>query len=521
MKYKLNLDNNHLSLFVALIIFIIYIIRVLIFYYKNDQYLIGIIPDDAFYYIQLAKHRINDGFWTFDGTTKATGFHLLYGYILTTIIYIFPFLNWRELYLVIGILSSISISMAALICSITVGKLYTEKVIPLIVIPFLSLPILLQSTSMMESWLVIILAATAFYLLTKNDESSNKVLIIKLFIIGLLGSIARTDFGLLPGVLFIVAFIISNFRTNQIVMRAFSLLMGTACGLAASLIHNKIVSESFTQASANVKYLWSSIDGHSSLPVISMVSNMLVPVSVGKYSYIIIPMTILLLIIYTGYKAIKTKKFIHNETKIIIYFSATFTIIGYIFFYRLNSVALQNWYSANFLIPISIITASIYYYLPKYKILKTLNIIAIIFILIAIYRIKHVPYPHQYGMMQAGQFLKEQSVNETYASWNAGIISFFSEKPLINIDGLTNDEILPYIKTNKLFDYIRLKKITYLIDYEEMIRNEKLRKRGGYYDIRMDKCIISIAEVENHNPKWGDGSLKLYKVKEDCEINNL
>src|SRR5882672_11990704 len=43
------------------------------------------VPDDAFYYLVLAKHFAQLGRWTFDGTTNTTGFHLLHPYGLALV----------------------------------------------------------------------------------------------------------------------------------------------------------------------------------------------------------------------------------------------------------------------------------------------------------------------------------------------------------------------------------------------------------------------------------------------------
>src|SRR5258706_14962847 len=88
-------------------------VRVLYFYYAPDAQLIGVVPDDAFYYMQMARHRAVDGFWTFDGTAPATGFHFLYGYLLVALNWLFGTMEWRQLFLLIGAGASILIGLAA------------------------------------------------------------------------------------------------------------------------------------------------------------------------------------------------------------------------------------------------------------------------------------------------------------------------------------------------------------------------------------------------------------------------
>ncbi len=54
-------------------------------------------------------------------------------------------------------------------------------------------------------------------------------------------------------------------------------------------------------------------------------------------------------------------------------------------------------------------------------------------------------------------------------AWNAGVLGYFLERPVINLDGLVNDtEFLEVLQSGApLQDYMRAKKITHLIDHNE------------------------------------------------------
>jgi len=148
--------SRHLASIAAyLTVFILMITRVIFFYNAPDSVLIGVIPDDAFYYMQMAKHRAFDGFWTFDGTSAATGFHFLYGYFLVFLYSIFGEIDWRQLYLIVGGASAIFVGLAAYLVSRSAENLFGRNSILLAVAPFFTLAALTQSTVMMESWLVI------------------------------------------------------------------------------------------------------------------------------------------------------------------------------------------------------------------------------------------------------------------------------------------------------------------------------------------------------------------------------
>src|SRR5688500_6385445 len=67
---------------------------------QGDARLITMVPDDAFYYIVLAQNFAETGRWTFDGVAPATGFHLLWGYLLAGVQALFGAPGWRSLFLV-------------------------------------------------------------------------------------------------------------------------------------------------------------------------------------------------------------------------------------------------------------------------------------------------------------------------------------------------------------------------------------------------------------------------------------
>jgi hypothetical protein len=510
------ISSNYFSIIIALVIFLISIGRVFFFYFSSDESLIGVIPDDAFYYIQLAKHRASGGFWTFDGLSPATGFHFLYGYFLVSIFFIVPEINWRSLYLLVGILASSSLGLSAFYCAKTIGKLFDRKLILLSMIPFLSLPMLLQSTAMMESWLVVLFAALTIYLITHSQFMPNVSGLISLFTVGVLGSLARTDYGMLPGMIFCTVLMLQPFRQNTILVRSFTVLLGAVCGVMIVIIQNYILTGHYTQASAQIKFYWSAINGHSFTPIITLLSNILVPVSIGKIGIIIFWIVSFIIFCFAVFRSIINIQNRPVSLSITIFFACSLTLLGYIFFYRHNSAGLQMWYSANLAIPSAVCLTAVFYYVLRNKAFLLAKVITIFFLFLAIYRFQFIPYPHQYGMLQAGLFLKNQSDEYRYGSWNAGIISYFSGKSLINLDGLTNDEIVPYIKSNQLIEYLNLKQIRFLIDYEDMLKRNDLRKRGGYDDPRVEKCIKPLFAVDKNFIPWDSSPLKIFAVDNDC-----
>ncbi|HEX6972948.1 MAG TPA: hypothetical protein VF147_01020 [Vicinamibacterales bacterium] len=53
---------------------------------------------------------------------------------------------------------------------------------------------------------------------------------------------------------------------------------------------------------------------------------------------------------------------------------------------------------------------------------------------------------------------------ERIGAFSAGLLGWFAERPVINLDGLANDEILPYWKAGTLAEYCQRRNITLYID---------------------------------------------------------
>ncbi len=52
-------------------------------------------------------------------------------------------------------------------------------------------------------------------------------------------------------------------------------------------------------------------------------------------------------------------------------------------------------------------------------------------------------------------------------SWNAGILAYFCERPVVNLDGLANNfEFLEYLRENRVYDYVLDRKIRFVADYD-------------------------------------------------------
>ncbi len=498
----------------SLAVFLLLLARTAYFYLAPDAVLIGVIPDDAFYYMQMAKHRVADGFWTFDGSSAATGFHFLYGYFLAFVYWVAGDITWRQLYLLVSSLASVSIAISALLTYRTAAVVFDRTVAPLAIAPFLTTASLIQSTAMMESWLVLLLSALTVSAVVRANAPGFPEQ-AALFAIGLLGSLARTDYGMLPGILFVWGLVLYRAVPPAFLQRTAIILGGAIVGVIVVLIQNYFISGHFAQASALVKLHWSQLAHHNLVASINLIVSSAVPffrpLDAAAKPLLAVASILLLGVLI---RAALRQQGNDRNCSLVLLCASLFTIGGYLLFYKHNSGALQVWYSANLVVPIALVLASTaFHVLRKGRSWVTLALL-VVYGASALGDALSIPWPHQAGMMHAGISLRSEQSTAGFASWNAGIISYFSGKPVVNIDGLTNDEALPYIRSNTLFDYFGKRSIRYLVDYDEMLTNPYLRLRGGYEDERINNCVKPLRTIDGGAS--GATRLKMFEVVPDC-----
>ena len=500
------------------LVFLLSAIRLLFFASSSVGDLVEVIPDDAFYYFQMAAQRSKTGLWTFDGNSPATGFHVLYGYFLLLVFKVVPDISLTHLFLIVGTLSCLSISFSVYILTKTVHSLYGFAPAIVSVVPFFSYSMLIQGTLMMESWLVILFCSLTFYLVAWNTKHSLARIALVLFVVGCLGSLSRVDYGMLPGMLFCSLFLGEKARFTAPVLKSFSVLAGAIFGVALVLMQNYLISGQLTQASAQIKYIWSSAAGHSVVPFMHILTSTAAPVfdldRYGKTIFLALSLALLVFGIFRGSHDIRRQR---RRLSILIAFGCYFTVLGYTWFYKHNSGGLNYWYSSVLIIPLAVGAASIaYYFFRQLSLVGSACLIVTYIWLGLVNGILSKPWPEQSSRMEAAYLLREWPQSEKYGSWNAGILSYFSQKPIVNLDGLTNDDVYPYIVDNKLLDYIKIERISYIIDSRHMVDSEYMRVRGGYEDTRIFSCITPVKTVGHNDTEWNNSDLVVFGVELGC-----
>jgi hypothetical protein len=200
--------------------------------------------------------------------------------------------------------------------------------------------------------------------------------------------------------------------------------------------------------------------------------------------------------------------------------TAAFTWVGYVLFYSSMS-GIQAWYSANLLMPAFVLLFAVWSSLDGattrasavFRLAFPLVVGAVLLLTIrSTYPLADRPgrWPHQRAMLQAGLYLRDHPLPARVAGWNVGIVGYYADRPVINLDGVVNNDVYRYAVSNRLPLYMRERSIGYLVDFHEMFEGSAPR-RGGYDDPGFLSRLRSLAVFdEGQYPGWTH--LTLYQI---------
>ena len=452
------------------------------------------VPDDAYYYLALARNFVNQGQWSFDsGVSVTTGFHPLHAYALAAVYSLTHATTERfvDYGLMLSFLAAVPAFLLAMLFSVRAGRLLIGLVLLLFV---LSKNVSLNTVSAMEwSWVVSLSAfyCLAFWRLWRVPSMTTFAAII---VVAFLGSLARTDFGLLPAALAAAALPSVRRPAGRVRFAGAVAGLAAACfGVACTLGHNYAVSGQFLQSSARMKLLWLGACGPSPVPIAGRVLTLF-----GSASW---PTVLLASIVILGALIYGTCRFMGvwcsadrdnradsdpDQVAIhaVLWFGSLATLTAYIVFYSFNPAGMQPWYTAGLIVPLLLFLS-----LPfsKIRVTHPLHLAVLTVLLVLVARQSALasvlratpPWPHQVSMLHAGLFLQKLELAGKCGSWNAGIIGYYEGGHVVNLDGLVNNDIFQYAKENKLGVYIDERRIVRIVDFAYVLEDAEMRRRGG------------------------------------------
>jgi hypothetical protein len=485
----------------------------------RPQERIGFIPDDTYYYLNTARHRAVDGEWTFDGVAPATGVHMLHAQILASVFDLF--LPSDEGYVTFGIAYT-----AVLAIALAVFVLYragrSRNVIALLVLALMlgSRNVLLNLGAGVEWPLVVVCAALYLSSTATVPVRRSRLQLIGLFAIGCAGSLARSDFGLLP------AAIAASALLERLAMRGgLRILVGSLFGLAGAVTGvlwtsawTYLVNGQLLTGSARMKSHWLAFYGPTPYPIARKTELLLGPHT--TLTRVLVALLILITIAI-GIRLWTKRDFDSSDSTgpaalRVIWLASGLTILGYFSFYSMNPAGLQHWYTGNLVVPVfAFLTLPFSMDLAR-TVRGGLAACSVLGILIAQQALStidfrnHPEWPYQRYMYEAGTYLKEQRINNA-AGWNSGIIGYYQGGQYTNLDGLVNDDVYEPVRANRLPSYVDQRDVEFIVDFEEMFVRDVLRRRGGYDDPAFLARLTPLKRFDERTEGWS--GLTLYRLE--------
>lgn len=472
-------------------------------------------PDDAFYYLRVARYFASQGHWTFDGSAPATGFHLLWGYGWAAVFALAPGLDLPGIYVLsFGVGVACYVLSAAALATLVV-ECYGSTALLAVVALFLGSSLFVLPALGMESAPTLLFASAVCLLLFRpRREPMRWPQLAMLYGAGLLGMLSRSDFGVLAFAC-LAACIVDSARRRDLSIRAVRPALicfaGAVTGLALVMGHCWLVSGQLLQASAQTKYFWSSLNGHAiTAPLLLLASSIVYKLPWATTSmYLVLAMLSIAIVVGVRHT-------LRTQAPIAPVVAGILAIVGYVLLYSRDSRALQIWYVASFGAPLTLVCAPAAVAVGNR--FRSLTIGLVVIAAAGIFALSLRPlWPNQQGLKDAGEFLAARPELAPVGAWNAGSMGYFAGRPVTNLDGLINDDILPYARSGTLADYVRKRHLAYIVDYPAMFGG-KLALRGGYADGVLARCLQAQVQIDADRPnlRWEDTVLTLYKVDSQC-----
>jgi hypothetical protein len=512
MRVKVETLTLHMWAAIPVLLILNISVFCLLLVIASEELRVQYIPDDAFYYLSLARNFASLGLWTFDsGVSITSGFHLLFAYLLTGLYALLQ--PDATSFVVYGlILSSLWAIGALIVFWFWALKRKNVLFLMFLALAFSSQNFVYNAMSVTE-WSLTVLIAALYWIwwLAKHKQEPLRLSdALVLFVLGFLGSVVRSDFGLMPlAILLSICILRLLGVVKQLTLLPLMGFTGALTGLLVIFSHNYFFTNEFLQSSARMKAYWAqgSISSYYAAPILVgdiiglmglsllaiLLATAVLPKFLGRTESDHDPVSRNGRFVLQRHNSLRAEQSLSGTARndlTLLLCVGSICITGYTWLYAHNA-GVQPWYSANLIVPVLMVVFVISDYVSTSISIRQIYVLPVLSILILsalivnltkLYPVSSVkaPWPHQKIMLQAGQHLKNNPLDAKVGAWNAGIIGYFEGGHVVNLDGLVNNDIYIYIINSDLSAYLTSREIHYIIDFENMIAIESLRARGGY-----------------------------------------
>jgi 4-amino-4-deoxy-L-arabinose transferase-like glycosyltransferase len=532
---ELPVKRTQTSLFLAVLL-IGLLIRISVLSLGSEQ-LIKVVPDDAFYYLETAKHIAGGDGSTFDGANPTNGYHPLWMVLVLPIVILFTDPWWvTRLTLLFGIAFNVG---TAVLLFAALHRWLNAWYVPVIgaAIYFLNARSLVSSLNGLETMVSSFFFAASLYLIFWKREQpgfSLKHTVLVGLSLGLL-FLARTD----------NAFYIAVFYGMSLWWQApaerlkTGVISAVVMALVASpwMLWNYFTFGGFVQSSGfAVPYVLRETflaEGHSSFELIAeSLKIFLTFIGYQVYRFYLgfhfpVFASVLVGTIYFAWRRWKTID--DSESKSSRRFVQLLIGLGSAAVALIFVHTFLRWYPRTYYFDQIIILCAVgccvgLTLIRPTKVLEKMPVrvpallsVAVLLGMISLpavysgYKLHtRGQYPHQIEFLDAARWLEQNTEEgDVIAGFNVGITSFFSERDVVNLDGAINMAAFEAIKGRRLFAYAEDLKVRYIVDYDPVMF-EMYRYFLGTSSPGFTKTII--VDIDRPDVDWVESHIRVFDM---------
>jgi len=463
------------------------------------------LPDDAFYYFQLGREHARSGLWSFDrGVSLTSGFHLVQGWFASFVEYFVPgeeALNIRlSAYAIVGGLLTAVAMVAAYAGASRAWS--AGQVAAQLLVGFAGGIFILPMQAM--EWPFAVLATSLAFLGLMSDQRW-------LFVIAMLvGPACRFDFVLFAGALCLAA--LTEARALDPRLRRTIVAGGAAVTIGTLLVmaHTWSISGHLLQSSARMKGFWGSVNGYQPLYGLEPSSYAFAPAFLLTRVCDFGPATLLvpMLALAVGLIVYRRELAAQPVRARLCFRASVVALVLLPLAYGRFGTAAQCWYSALFVIPMYVVVSALAASFKgrvaqSTRVAGSVRVATAAFVLIAVVNAYDARRPvwRCSDVLPAFRALAmDKSIPRT-AAWNAGTSGYLGGERTLNIDGLVNDDVYPYIVADRIHCYLVHEHVPVIVDSLDWFekRSRMLGGQNGRLHAALRPRSISGATLEAYD----------------------
>lgn len=435
--------------------------------------------DDSFYYMVTAKHWSEARLSSFDGVTVTNGYHPLWMWMCSWVYGLRGQLDLTYVRLCMGL--TLAITSVVLLLTLRYAWVHRRTgLLWAIALATSSYSALNNGLTPME-WPLVLLCWFALHTtLVKGAKRSSPTIYAVAFLCGFAGSFSRTDFGLIPACYLAAALLLATRHHNWTrVRQSLAATVGSALALPLIFLYNFRVTGAWLQQSAQVKHMFASLSSpFNPVPALWQFVRVLLylpPVNltirtraevlrVGSPIVLLAALVLVRLAWKHRYRPGTATPAITvaDQTHQFTHLAAILGILGYLLLDGLNSQALYGWYTASVTGFIVLLTAG---RLDRVRqVTAAMIVVPVMLLNMASAQYFGGNALTQMGEVAIGKALHADHPEARSGGGDVGKPAFYNNGTMFNLDGLMNNEVVPYLANGTIHCYLLRRHIEYLSD---------------------------------------------------------